>query len=51
MTSIRVSDETLFRLDEAKPKIAVALNIILKSNDDAINALLDYFEAFKKERT
>jgi hypothetical protein len=42
-TSIRVSDETLLRLDIAKPEIAIRLQKVLKSNDDVINALLDYF--------
>jgi len=42
-TSIRVSHETLLRLDEAKEDIAKR-GYVLRSNEDAINALLDLFK-------
>lgn len=42
-TSIRLKNETLLRLDQMKPEIAIKMGRVLKSNDDAINALMDYF--------
>lgn len=45
MTSIRVSDETLLRMDIKRPEIAIRLRKVLKSNDEVINALLDFFES------
>jgi hypothetical protein len=41
-TTIKVSHETLLRLEKVKPDISKRLRYV-RSKDDAINALLDSF--------
>ncbi len=46
-TSIKVSHETLLRLKSVKPKLAIITaksGRLLRSDDDAINALIDLIE-------
>ena len=43
-TSISVSHDTLLRLEEAKESIAKR-GYVLRSNEDAINALLDFLQS------